>query len=261
LSAGPVLRTKGAGKVYEARRSPFGPPVSLRALGGVDLEIRAGETLAIVGRSGAGKSTLARCLAGLDFLTEGELWLDGTRLWPGSKRPAPGVQLVFQDSPMALNPRWSASDLIAEPLRLRGWSKRECSERIQELLDETGLPTTLLDRRPGELSGGQRQRVAIARAIAPPGVRFLILDEPLSGLDSVNRQRILALLAAMRQRLSLGLVYVSHELAMVRTAAQRIVVLDQGRPVEQAPVADFFAGPRHEASRALLAAMLPDEEG
>ncbi len=241
-----LLKAAGAGKVYQDVRAGFGRTTSYRALGPVDFEIRAGETVAIVGRSGAGKSTLARCLAGLEPLTEGELWA------------VPGVQLVFQDSPTALNPRWTVLDLIGEPLRLRGVTGAALTGRVRQIMDDAGLDTDLLDRRPDQLSGGQRQRVAIARALAVPGVQVLILDEPLTGLDPANQQRITSLLGRIQRQRALGLVYVTHDMAAALQAAGRVVVLENGRVVEQSPGADFSSGARHPASLALLAAMLPD---
>lgn len=249
----PALKAAGAGKVYGTAKH--------RALRAVDFEVRAGETVALIGRSGAGKSTLARCLAGLDHLSEGEIFVEGRRVWPGLRRPTPGVQLVFQDSPMALNPRWTVENLIGEPLRLHGWKdKGRRGERVLQLMEEAGLSVELFERRPAQLSGGQRQRVAIARALAVPEVRVLILDEPMAGLDQSNEGRISSLLAGLQRRHSLALVYISHDLAAALRLADRVVVLENGCAVEQSPAETFATGAQHPASRALLAAMLPERE-
>jgi ABC-type dipeptide/oligopeptide/nickel transport system ATPase subunit len=226
-----------------------------RAFGPIDLTIGAGESVALIGRSGSGKSSLARCIAGLDAFTQGSLWTDGTPVAQG--HPTPGVQLVFQDSPTALNPRWQVAELVREPLLLAG--QAESADDLAHRLEEVSLDSSkLLSRLPSQLSGGQRQRVAIARALAAPGVRLLILDEPLAGLDPETADKICKLLVDLQTTRALSLLYISHDLARVAQLAGRIVVLASGRIVEDLPASRFPAAAAHPETLALLAAQLPE---
>jgi peptide/nickel transport system ATP-binding protein len=224
------LRAKGLGKVHGN---------GFRAVGPVDFVVAEGECVAVVGRSGAGKSTLARCLAGLERATEGTVEREGV------------VQLVFQDSPTALNPRWTVEELVGEAGRIAG---RRVD--VEALLRRVGLDGTVMGRRPGELSGGQRQRVALARALAAEGTRFLLLDEPMAGLDQEAAEGMEALLRGLLEG-GVGLVYISHDLARVRELAGRVVVMAGGRVVEERETGAFFAGPASAEGRALVEAMLP----
>jgi peptide/nickel transport system ATP-binding protein len=175
----------------------------------------------------------------LERATEGEVQRDGA------------VQLVFQDSPTALNPRWPVAELVAEPGRIAG---REVD--VEGLLRRVGLDGTVMGRRARELSGGQRQRVAVARALAAEGTRFLILDEPMAGLDQEAADGIEELLRGL-QAGGVGLVYISHDLARVRGLAGRVVVMAGGRVVEEREAGAFFADPASGEGRALVEAMLP----
>ncbi|MBL8222427.1 MAG: ATP-binding cassette domain-containing protein [Bryobacterales bacterium] len=251
-----ILSVTGAGKRYVSRKGLLGSRVEHLAFGPVDLELNAGECVAVAGRSGAGKSTLARCLAGLEALSEGSLWADGVE-HPGG--PVPGVQLVFQDSPAAMNPAWSVDQIIREPLWLSGERKPE--GRIKELLEQVGLPDGLLGRRADQLSGGQRRRVLIARALGCAGLRVLLLDEPFAGLDDGSAEAIAGLVSRLRVEKGLALLLITHDLGSVARLAGRLVVMSQGRFVEQLEGNGLFAGARHEESRALIGAMLPGAVG
>ena len=241
MTGEPILATSGAAKLYATRSGASHP-----AFGPVDLAVYPGECVGLIGRSGAGKSTLARCLAGLEPLSQGEL-----RSPAGLPRRA--VQLIFQDSPAALNPAWTVAAILEEPLRLAG-----VAAHVGPLLTQVGLAEGLLGRRPRELSGGERRRVAIARALAVPELRVLILDEPFAGLDADAAQAIAALLSELRTRRQLALLLITHDLAAVRRLAGRLYVMAAGRFVEQLPAAELAAA-RHPESRLLIEAMLPGE--
>jgi peptide/nickel transport system ATP-binding protein len=250
-----ILRSLGVGKVYPSRGGSWRTAAGFRALADVSFEVAEQESVAIVGRTGAGKSTLARCLAGLESISEGEIQFDAERRLPGPARPIPAVQLVFQHSSAALNPAWTVEEHIAEPLRIQG--APISVERIAALMRDVGLSAELRSRVPAALSGGQRQRVAIARALAAP-VRVLLLDEPLSGLDGLSREKIVALLNGLRRERRLSLVYITHDLAAAVRVADRIVVLHAGGVVEGRSSSAFLTEASNPVSRQLIAAMLPE---
>lgn len=231
-------------------------------LDGVTLAVERGARLGVVGESGSGKSTLVRLMAALDQPTSGEVRFDGRRV-SGVPERALGflrsqVQLVFQDPRSSLNPRMRIRDVITEPLRSRV-IRRELADvdpdaRVRELMEAVDLPYALADRFPHEFSGGQRQRIAIARALAPrPDV--LIADEPVSALDVSVRAQVLNLLADLVERFGLTLVFVSHDLAVVRHVCADAVVMQRGRIVERGPTAELFENPTQEYTRRLLAAV------
>jgi len=230
-----------------------------RVLDGVDLTVQRGECVALVGESGSGKTTLARCAILLLPPTAGSVRFDGEEL---SALP-PAVlrqrrrrfQMVFQDPQASLDPRYTVGRTVAEPLAMHNDLPRaERLRAVAALLDQVGLASALAERYPHELSGGQRQRVGIARALAT-GPDLLVADEPTSALDVSIRAQILNLLADLRQRLGLALLFVAHDLAAVAQLADRVAVLHAGRLVEVAPAADLFAHPRHPYTAALLAAV------
>jgi ABC-type dipeptide/oligopeptide/nickel transport system ATPase subunit len=226
-------------------------------LAGVSLHLHRGETLGLVGRSGAGKSTLACCLAGHVEPTSGAIYLSGRQISPRSR--ATRLQLVFQDSPAAFNPRWTGLEVMDEPLRLQHFGSRAARrDRALELANRVGLPSACLDRRPDQMSGGERQRLAIARAFAIQPIEVLILDEPLRGLDAPSKDRLLDLLATIRNPGELAIIYISHDLGAVRRIADRLIVLDQGEVVESGTTHAVLTAPKHPASRALVEAILPE---
>ncbi|MEU5726998.1 ATP-binding cassette domain-containing protein [Micromonospora sp. NPDC047738] len=227
------------------------------ALDGVDITVRPGTSLGIVGESGAGKSTLLRQLLGVDRPTSGEIRFAGEPLDRGRHRAfRRQVQVVFQDPRSSLNPRMSVASIVAEPLRsLRiGTDRSARAERVAEVLTAVGLRPEDGRRYPHEFSGGQRQRIAIARALAP-APRILLADEPVSALDVSVRLQIIDLLKDLVDRLGLTLVLVSHDLAIVSQLCQEVLVMRHGRVVERGPTADVLTNPADEYTRALLAAI------
>jgi peptide/nickel transport system ATP-binding protein len=237
----------------------------LHAVDGVDLNVRPGEALALVGESGSGKSTLARAIAGIQRPTRGRITLDGKML-PARRRSRADqrrIQMVFQDPYSSLNPRLTVGGMLQELLRVHHVVPRdEVAARARELLRMVGLPEDAASALPRQFSGGQRQRVAIARAIAlRPEV--LVADEPVSALDVSVQATILNLLQELQSELGLTLLFISHNLAVVRHLCARVAVMYLGRIIEVAPTEELFASPRHPYTAGLLAAiprMTPGDE-
>jgi oligopeptide/dipeptide ABC transporter ATP-binding protein len=228
----------------------------LRAVDGVDLDIRRGEALALVGESGSGKSTLALALSGLCPVDNGEIKLNGTTV--GARRSQADrrrVQMVFQDPYSSLNPRLTVGGVLRELLRVHHVVPRgQVADESKRLLNLVGLPEEAVGSYPRQFSGGQRQRIAIARALAlRPEV--LIADEPVSALDVSVQATILNLLASLRAELGLSLLLISHNLAVVRHLCDRVAVMYLGRIVEVASTEELFSDPRHPYTRGLLAAI------
>ena len=236
-----------------SRRSP------IRAVDDLHLDLRAGETLGIVGESGCGKSSLARTLIGLQAPTSGSIRYAGHELakltkkeWRPLRRE---LQMVFQDPLASLNPRMTIGQIVAEPLGelCPEIPASEHAQRVAQMLERVGLSRDIVDRHPHEFSGGQAQRIGIARAlIVRPKV--LICDEAVSALDVSVRAQIVNLLAELRQEYGLTLIFIAHDLAIVRYLCDRVLVMYLGKVMEQAGAADLFGGPKHPYTRALLAA-------
>jgi peptide/nickel transport system ATP-binding protein len=232
----------------------YGP---LQVLYGIDLRVEAGECVAIVGESGSGKTTLARCIGGLHRDLEGEILLNGTPLAPGSRARSREVrrqvQYVFQSPYASLNPRKTIGQSVGQPLRIFEHLRGEAAERrIVDALERVSLGASVLDRYPDQLSGGERQRVAIARAIAVSPA-LLVCDEVTSALDVSVQAAIVALIAELQRDLGLGLVFVTHNLALISTIANRVAVLSAGRIVEHGPVRRVLESPTDDYTRRLLA--------
>ncbi|MFD5651222.1 ATP-binding cassette domain-containing protein [Streptomyces sp. NPDC127039] len=255
--AGPLLELDGLRKEFGGRR----PNV---AVDDVSLEVREGETMALVGESGCGKTTLTRLLLGLLEPTAGSVRFDGQDLATLTASQLRGVrrqmQVVLQDPYSSMNPRMRITDIVAEPLvthdpEARGRRARARNrQRVGELLEAVGLDAGIQDRYPHEFSGGQRQRVSIARALALHP-RLLVLDEPTSALDVSVQATVLDLLADLQQRLGLTYVFVSHNLAVVAQVADRVAVMSRGSLVEVGEAAAVLRTPRHPYTRQLLDAV------
>jgi peptide/nickel transport system ATP-binding protein len=231
---------------------------AIHAVSDVSLAIERGETVGLVGESGSGKTTVGRLLLGLLAPTAGAVRFDGTDL--AALRPAPlrrlraRMQLVFQDPYASLDPRRRVGAQIADGLAIHGLAGRaEREERVAALLEQVGLAPEHAARFPHEFSGGQRQRIAIARALAPQPA-FIVADEPVSALDVSVQAQVLALLADLRARLGLAMLFISHDLPVVRHLCDRVAVMYLGRVVEQGTVGDVFGAPRHPYTEALLSA-------
>lgn len=235
------------------------PRPVVRALDGVSLDVRQGETLGIVGESGCGKSTLARCLVGLHRPDAGAVLYQGTDIATlrGAARQVfhRQVQMVFQDPYGSLNPLMSVGATLAEALAVhRIVPKADIPRRVQLLLDRVHLPTAAANRYPHEFSGGQRQRVGIARALAVEP-KIIVADEPVSALDVSVQAQIINLLQELQTSLGLTLVFITHDLRLVRHLTHRVAVMYLGRIVELGPTEDVFASARHPYTQALLRAV------
>ena len=231
----------------------------LRAVDGVSLEVRRGRTLGIVGESGCGKSTLARMMVGLLPLTSGSVKLDGSSVEELARKDRQAlhrkVQMVFQDPLGSLNPRKTVRAILEAPLKaLHGMEQRARRERVAELMGLVSLRAEFTERYPHEFSGGQAQRIGIARALAA-NPELIILDEPVSALDVSVQAQVLSLLADLQARLDLTFVFISHDLAVVETIADEVVVMYLGRIVERGARARIFADPQHEYTRLLLSSV------
>ncbi|MET7786675.1 ABC transporter ATP-binding protein [Streptomyces sp900116325] len=229
------------------------------AVDGVSLTVHPGETLGIVGESGSGKTTLGRMLVRLLDPTAGRLHYRGTEIGSLSDKALRPhrreLQMVFQDPVASLNPRRSIGESVADPLRAAGaLDDTRIRARVQELLERVGLDPDRYDRYPHEFSGGQRQRVGIARALAADP-KLIVCDEPVSALDVTTQAQVTALLAELQRELGLGLVFIAHDLAVVRQVSDRVAVMRQGRIVEQGTVDEVYGAPQDPYTRQLLAAV------
>ena len=259
-----LLEIREVSKRFPARRALADmlrgkPKQAVHAVEQVSLDVFAGETLGIVGESGCGKSTLARCLVRLHEPDGGAISFDGQDVlgMTGAARRAFNrrVQMVFQDPYGSLNPRMTVGDTLAEALHVHAIvPKPGISARVRELLDLVHLPADAAERYPHEFSGGQRQRIGIARALAVEP-RLIIADEPVSALDVSVQAAIVNLFMELQDRLGLTLVFITHDLRLVKHMTHRVAVMYLGRIVEVGPTAELFAAPRHPYTQALIRAV------
>lgn len=254
-----ILEANALKRYFETAKPLFGKAKVVRAVDGVDLRIRRGETFAIVGESGCGKSTLARLLVRLIKPTDGTVQYDGHNIANISEHDMRALrcdlQFIFQDPFSSLNPQMSVGALIEEPLRVHGIGKpAERRTKVAHLLSRVGLSPQIADRYPHEFSGGQRQRIGIARALAS-GPQVLIGDEPVSALDVSIQAQVVNILEDLKEEFGLTLVIIAHDLAIVRHMADRVAVMYLGEIVELAPVDDLFSAPKHPYTKALIAAI------
>lgn len=264
----PLLEIRGLKKHFRIPQGLFhkGPIKAIHAVDGVDLIVRRGETVALVGESGCGKTTLGRTVLGLAPVTEGEIRFEGKRI-DNLKRSEfrdmrRRIQVVFQDPFSSLNPRMRIRDIIGEPLVNFGVAKRgaDLEKKVGDLLDHVHLPREAAMRYPHEFSGGQRQRVGIARALAT-GPDLIVLDEAVSALDVSVKAQIINLLAELQQRLGLAMLFISHDLAIVEHLADTVAVMYLGKVAEIGPRKAVFANPTHPYTQALLSAVpVPDPD-
>jgi len=258
----PLIEMRGLTRSFRVSRGLFARAAVLQAVAGIDLDVRKGEVLGIVGESGCGKTTLARMMLGILAPTAGTMRLAGQDVSTMPRRElARRMQPVFQDPYSSLNPRRRIAAIVALPLAVQGISTHEERRaRALAVMEQVGLPARFADNFPNQLSGGQRQRVAIARALVTKP-EIVICDEPTSALDVSVQSQILNLLMDLRRDLGLTYVFISHNLGVVKHLATRVAVMYLGRVVELAPVADLFAAPKHPYTRALLSSVLTPEPG
>jgi oligopeptide/dipeptide ABC transporter ATP-binding protein len=267
----PILRVEGVVKKFPQRSG--GRRAMVSAVDGVSFEVRAGETLGIVGESGCGKSTLGRCLVRLTDLSGGRVTFQGQDITQLSRRRLRPIrhqlQLIFQDPYASLNPRRRVGDIVAEPLRVHKYgAEKAIQRRVGELFDLVGLDPSAAVRYPHEFSGGQRQRIGIARALAlNPAV--LVADEPVSALDVSIQAQVLNLLADLQRDLNLTYLFIAHDLGVVQHVSDRVGVMYLGEMIELADAGALYAHPLHPYTEALLSAVpeidddtdLPQEGG
>lgn len=254
-----LLTAQHLHKAFHRPRRWLSPPMAPRqVLQDISLTLHAGEMVALVGESGCGKSTLGRALLWLDPPDSGDVQYRGQSLAAFNSRALrqwrQRVQVIFQDTNESLNPRHTVARILTEPLDIHGWGDRAAREqRVAELLTLVELPPDAAQRFPHEFSGGQRQRIGIARALALQP-ELIVCDEAVSALDVFTQAQIIALLLRLQAELHLTLLFITHDLHVVRRIADRVLVMQAGRIVEDRPTADLFAQPQHPATLALLAA-------
>jgi peptide/nickel transport system ATP-binding protein len=260
----PVLQIKSLRKYFKTTGSLFKRDSRvIKAVDGIDFELYPGQTLGLVGESGCGKSTTARMLMRLEEPSDGKIIVEGIDIahLKGNelKKFRKKIQMVFQDPYSSFNPKMSIREIISEPLQVMGvGTHRERENKVMELIQTVGLKVEYLDRYPNELSGGQRQRIGIARALAlDPSI--IVADEPTSALDVSIRAQVINLLTELQEKIGISVIFISHDLSIVRHISDTIAVMYLGKIVEFGPAAEVFANPKHPYTKALIyAAPIPD---
>lgn len=254
----PLVSVDGIARRYAMRRGLFGRPAEVRAVDGVSFALRSGETLGIVGESGSGKSTTGRVVLGLEAPDAGTVAFDGAAMPAAGtadwRRQRARMQMIFQDPLGALDRRLPIATQVREPLDIHAIGDEKAREaRVADLLDRVGLSADHGRRFPHELSGGQRQRAVLARALATKP-DFLVCDEPISALDVSIQAQVVNLLTDLQADLGLAMLFISHDLRVVRQVSRRVAVMYLGRIVEEGDADDLFARPVHPYTRALVSA-------
>ncbi|WP_037080266.1 ABC transporter ATP-binding protein [Pseudonocardia spinosispora] len=262
-STKPLLAIRDLVKDFPVRGGGIIPRTvgQVRAVAGVSLDIRSGETVGLVGESGCGKSTVGRCILRLHEPTAGSVVFGGEELTTASparmRALRKDIQIVFQDPYASLNPRWTVNRIVSEPFEIHGQAE-DVQYKVDELLQTVGLNPEHRNRYPHEFSGGQRQRIGIARALALRP-RVVILDEPVSALDVSVQAGVVNLLAELRERLGVAYLFIAHNLSVVRHISDKVAVMYLGKIVETGTREQIYGGARHPYTQALLsAAPLPD---
>ncbi len=262
---GALLTVRGLKKWFPVKRGILIDRTvdHVKAVDDVSFEVHPGETVGLVGESGSGKSTTGYCVLQLLKPTDGSVKFEGKELTTMSKSDLRGIrremQIVFQDPYASLNPRMTVGDIVAEPLVVHSIGNRKSRRRsAEQLLEVVGFNPDFINRYPHEFSGGQRQRIGIARALAL-NPRLIICDEPVSALDVSIQAQILNLLKDLQREFGLAYLFIAHDLAVVRTMADRIAVMNRGKIVEYGPAEEVYVNPKDPYSQALLAAVpVPD---
>ena len=252
-----ILNVSGVTVDYDRRGE------RVRAVSGVDLTLNSGEILGLVGESGCGKSTLGKAIVGILKSSNGEVIFDGEKVAKLTRGQRPkhfrNLQMVFQDPYGSLNPRRKIGAQIADGLVVGGTSKKDALVAAGELLEKVGLPGNAVDRYPHEFSGGQRQRISIARALAASPTA-IVADEPISALDTSSQAQVANLLVNLVEEYDMGMVFISHDLSIVRRISDRVAVMYLGKIVEIGTVDQIWSNPTHPYTRALISA-IPHADG
>ncbi|HHW40206.1 MAG TPA: ABC transporter ATP-binding protein [Syntrophomonadaceae bacterium] len=252
-----ILEVKGLKKYFPIHKGD--KTLFVKAIDGIDFEVREGETVGLVGESGSGKSTTAYCVIGMYSVTNGTIMFKGKDIsCASSQRPLElkrDMQIVFQDPGTSLNPQHTIYKIIELPLKVHGLAKgREMRERIVQLLESVELPESYLYKYPRMIGGGERQMVAIARALAT-NPSFMILDEPTSSLDVSVQAKIINMLIKLQKEFNLSYLFITHDLSLMRNVATRVVIMYLGKIAEMAPTEIFFQSPQHPYTQMLLSSI------